>query len=194
MLENVSVIIPVAADEMAHKPLLNALEKMRAEVIVISEGTRARSLNLGAEKAQNTFLWFLHADSIVNEGVLLALQASLKEQPNSLHYFKLAYSEAGFSTLNAIGANLRCLLWGLPYGDQGLCISKDLFFEVGCYPENSDYGEDLLSVRKAKTLDLLLKCISTYLYTSARKYHQIGWLKLTLIRQLQVIKLIRKDI
>ena len=51
MLDNVSIIIPVALNETAHEILLKDLESCGAEIIVSSEGSRAASLNVGAEKA-----------------------------------------------------------------------------------------------------------------------------------------------
>lgn len=191
-LDRVSIIIPIAPLELAHERLLDDLKHLGTQIIVSSEGSRAKSLNAGAAKARNPFLWFLHADSRVSEENLVDLEQALARRSNALHYFDLAYEEGGLATLNAWGANIRSRLCGLPYGDQGFCISKTLFEKIGGYPEDVPYGEDLLFVRRAKKAGIRLGRIPSKLTTSARKYSQQGWLRLTLLRQWQMMKLMRQ--
>jgi len=193
-LDNVSIIIPIAPVEAAHETLLNDLKQTNAEIILSCEGSRAKSLNAGAVKAQRAFLWFLHADSQVNSHVITSLEQALKQRSNALHYFDLAYTEGGMARLNAAGANIRSRLFDLPYGDQGLCLSKTQFDKIGGYPEDAPYGEDALLVRKAKQSGVKLSRIPAKLYTSARKYKEMGWLKLTAYRQFQIFKLLRQKL
>jgi len=194
VLDRISIIIPLAPDEMAHERLLNDLKYLGTEIIVSSERSLAKSLNAGAEKARNPFLWFLHADSRVSAENLVDLEQALTRRSNALHYFDLTYEEGGLATLNACGANIRSRLFGLPYGDQGFCISKTLFEKIGGYPEDVPYGEDLLFVRLAKKSGIRLNRTPSKLKTSARKYQQHGWLKLTALRQWQMIKLMRQEL
>jgi hypothetical protein len=193
-LEQVSIIIPTASNETAHERLLEDLKHLGTEIIVSSEVSRAKSLNAGAAKASRPFLWFLHADSSVRAENLIDLEQALMWRSDTLHYFDLAYEEGGLTSLNAWGANIRSRLCGLPYGDQGFCISKTLFERLGGYPENTPYGEDLLFVRRAKKAGIRLERIPSKLTSSARKYHQQGWLKLTVLRQWQVLKLVMQKI
>lgn len=192
--QKVSIIIPVAPGETAHERLLGDLKNLDAEIIISSEGSRARSLNEGAAKASRTFLWFLHADSRVSADNIMALKQALSMRPNVLHYFDLAYQESGLPALNACGANMRSRVFDMPYGDQGFCISKTLFNKIDGYPENVSYGEDLLFVRLAKKTGIKLNRIPSKLTTSARKYQQQGWVKLTALRQWQMVKLMRRPI
>jgi len=194
VLDRVSIIIPLAPLEAAHERLLDDLKPLGTEIIVSSEGSRAKSLNAGAAKAQNPFLWFLHADSRVSAENIVDLEQALTRRSNALHYFDLAYEESGLAMLNACGANIRSRLFGLPYGDQGFCISKTLLDKIGGYPEHVPYGEDLLFVRLAKKSGIRLNRIPSKLKTSARKYHQHGWLKLTTLRQAQMMKLMRQKL
>lgn len=193
-LDRVSIIIPLAPGETAHEWLLDDLKHLGNEIIVSSEGSRAKSLNAGAAKASRPFLWFLHADSRVSAENLVDLEEALARRSNALHYFDLAYEEGGLATLNAWGANIRSRLCGLPYGDQGFCISKTLFEKIDGYPENAPYGEDLLFIRSAKRAGIRLNRIPSKLKTSARKYHQHGWLKLTVLRQWQMVKLMGQEL
>lgn len=50
------------------------------------------------------------------------------------------------SGLNAIGANVRSKVFGLPFGDQGFLIRKEVFTNLGGYPVDCYYGEDHLFV------------------------------------------------
>ena len=147
MLKDVSIIIPAAPHETAHEQLIKYLSDTRAEIIVSSEGTRAKSLNAGAAQADQNILWFLHADSRVHQENLMALEKSIMQYPDAIHYFDLGYSEGGLAALNAWGANIRSRLFGLPYGDQGFCMSKAVFQRLGGYPQNTPYGEDVLFIR-----------------------------------------------
>ncbi len=192
MLENVSIIIPVGPDEKAHEKILKDLEGCGAEIIISSEGSRAQSLNGGAAKAQREFLWFLHADSRVTQENIDILKRCLKREPTAAHYFFLSFG-FGLHAFNAWGANVRSVLLGLPYGDQGLCLSKENFKKLGGYPE-AVYGEDLLFVRKAREAGITLGVVPSKLRSSPRKYYEQGWLKLTIIRQWQFWKLMRQKI
>ncbi len=191
-LEQVSIIIPTAPDEPALETLLDNLQEVQTEIIVSPEGTRAKSLNAGAAKAQNELLWFLHADSRVTKENILALDKALQQKPDAMHYFNLAFDDKGLHGLNAWGANIRSSLLAMPYGDQGFCISKKLFDEVGGYPEDVPYGEDLLFVRRARNNGIRINRVPSKLTTSARKYREQGWLKLTLLRQWQLLMLLRQ--
>ena len=93
--------------------------------------------------------------------------------------------------LNAIGANVRSRLFGWPYGDQGFCMSKSTFDKIGPYPEDAIMGEDLLHIRIAKKRGVTLSRIPSKLQTSARKYIERGWLKLTILRLYHMIQLLR---
>lgn len=193
-LDPVSIIIPIAATETAHEKLLGDLKDLDSEIIVCSERSRARSLNAGAAKSGRPFLWFLHADSRVSAENLVDLTRALQTRPKDLHYFDLAFEEGGLPTLNAWGANIRSRLLDMPYGDQGFCISRTLYDSIGGYPEGVPYGEDLLFVRLARQAGIKLNRISPPLITSARKYHQRGWLKLTVSHQRQMLKLMKQKL
>ena len=74
--------------------------------------------------------------------------------------------------LVALWANLRSRL-GLPYGDQGLLISRDLYDIVGGY-RDIPLMEDVALVRALKDK---LRRIDATATTSAAKYQNQGWLK-----------------
>lgn len=182
--EQLSIIIPLREGDKADS-LLTQLEGCGAQVILSSEGSRAKSLNIGAAKAQHKFLWFLHADTVLPENAFEALQQSLHKNETALHYFRLAFANDGPRRidLNAKGANLRARLFGTPFGDQGLSIRKDLFFSTGGYPEDAQYGEDHLFVWLARRHGIALNEVPATLITSARRYREHGWVRTTLLYQ-----------
>lgn len=190
VLDHVTVIIPIAPGETAQQYLLDDLKHSNTEIKVLSEGSRAKSMNQGAAQSDHEFLWFLHADSRVSTENLTALEQALQAHPNAIHYFDLVFDGGGLVAINGAGANIRSRLFGLPYGDQGFCLSKSLFDEIGAYPEEVAYGEDLIFIRRAKQQAIQLNRIPSKLVTSSRKYQQQGWLKLTFIRWWHMFKLL----
>ncbi|MEB8433244.1 glycosyltransferase [Cocleimonas sp. KMM 6892] len=193
-LENFSIIIPSWNQETALNALLEKLENTGAEIIVSSEGSRAKSLNAGAKKATRKILWFVHADSQITKENIQSLIESLNQFPDALHYFKLQFAEGGLSAINAKGANLRSSLFDLPYGDQALCLSKQQFELIGAYPEDMPYGEDLLFVRLAKKQAIQLVEIPSFLISSARKYNSQGWVKTSITHWYIMFKLLLKKL
>ena len=190
-LAKLSIVIPVAADETEQLTLLSDLEscsELDAEIIPCTDTSRASTLNLGAAKASGEWLWFVHADSRINADNIKALEQSLKQSPSALHYFDLAF-DLKWLRFNATGANMRSRLFGLPFGDQGLCIKKSLFDTLDGYPEDCPYGEDLLFVWQARLAGIPLQRVPSKLLTSGRKYQQRGWLRLSLLYQWRWMKL-----
>jgi GT2 family glycosyltransferase len=143
---------------------------------------RARQMNHGAKLSTKPFLWFLHADSGISVDAVLALQRALDLHPHALHYFDLAFHDDGPSLvrLNAFGARVRSRCLGLPFGDQGLCISRDTFQRLGRFDETAAYGEDHLLVWAAHRHRVRLRRVEATITTSARKYRDDGWLATTL--------------
>jgi GT2 family glycosyltransferase len=181
---DISIVIPKASDEKALTNLLTDIDNLSlpVEVIISAEGSRAKSLNRGAARASNAYLWFLHADSRIDQNTAIALCQSIQQAPDALHYFDLAFLSDGpdLTRLNAWGANWRSHWLGVPFGDQGFCISKALFEKIGGYPEEVTYGEDHVFVWRSRQMGIPLKCTNALLYTSARKYRDRGWLNITL--------------
>ena len=176
---SLSIIIPLAPGDSAEK-LLKKLYLFGYNPIVTSYGNRAMSLNHGGRIADGKYLLFLHADSYLDDSLLMVLPKISEGDNDTLYYFKLRFDKEGLVSMNAMLTNLRCRLFNLPYGDQGFCISKRLFIESGGFREDVPYGEDMYLVLKLKSLGKSIKNIPIFLTTSSRKYDQKGWLKLTL--------------
>ncbi len=154
---------------------------------------RGRQLNAGAARARTHWLWFLHADSELDAGATTATAAWVADRERGLAYLDLAFQNDGpwLTRLNAFGANLRSRCFGLPYGDQGLCVSKPEFDRLGGFREDLDRGEDLDFVVRARSAGLKASRVRGMIRTSARRYRAQGWLRTTWRHQIQARRLIR---
>jgi hypothetical protein len=143
---------------------------------------RASQQNRGATAAGGEFLWFLHADSRLPPNALAVLGQRLSQDPAALWYFDLRFLPDGprLMWLNALGARFRSRLLGLPFGDQGLALSRRAFEQLGGFREDLPYGEDHMLVWAARRSGVRLRPVGCALSTSARKYQQRGWLGTTL--------------
>lgn len=149
---------------------------------LVGPSGRAMQQNHGANQAGGGFLWFLHADSRLPPNALAVLGQRLALDPAALWYFDLRFLPDGprLMWLNALGAQFRSRLLGLPFGDQGLALSRGAFERLGGFREDLPYGEDHLLVWAARRSGVRLRPVGCALYTSARKYQQRGWLGTTL--------------
>lgn len=155
---------------------------LRADVRQTREGRgRAGQMNAGARSALGERLWFLHADSRLAATTFPALLRSVREHPDGLLYADLVFARDAtpLTTLNQAGAWARSRLLGLPFGDQGFCLTKSAFESLGGYPEDAPYGEDHLLVWRARQSGRAVRPIRAPLLTSARKYRDRGWLNTT---------------
>ena len=203
-----SVIIPLAQDEQAWRHLLPDLAPLPDSEIIFAlpqdaepidlpairqvraGNGRAQQMNAAASIAQGNHLWFLHADSRLRPDTIPALLRRLSAYPDWLLYADLSFASdaSPLMRLNEIGVWLRSHIFGMPFGDQGLCIRKKTFFEIGGYPENVAYGEDHAFVWRARQRGIRLRCTGASLVTSARKYKECGWLRTTLTHVCMTVK------
>lgn len=148
---------------------------------IVSPPGRARQMNEGAAHAEGAFLWFLHADSQVSRAGIADLYAAIGAFPAALHFFDLAFARDRLSpvVLNEWGVRFRSHVLRLPFGDQGLCLHRELFDRLGPFDEQVAYGEDHLLVWNCHGQGVPLHPVGATLTTSPRKYHDRGWLTTT---------------
>lgn len=207
-LKNVSVVIPVGPHDNAWKELIEDLINLPLKTEILFVGShfapesvslisetlalgrsvrwitakqgRAEQMNAGAEKATGDFVWFLHSDSRFTLQTLMGLEVSLQKNPDLIHYFKLRFSGTSpLTRLNDLGVLIRSRYFKMPFGDQGLCMKKSVFRELGGFPLGTAYGEDHLLIWNAHQRGIALSEIQACLLTSPRKYEKGGWLKTT---------------
>ena len=193
-----SVIIPCYRDEDKLAYLLyqlHQLPKGPEEIIVVdgadsercreickqysahwltSEPCRGEQLRAGAALAKAEVLWFLHADSRLDDHSLAALKAACdKQDDNTLYYFNLAFYDGVLTRIHAWGANIRSRLLKAPYGDQGLLVRRSDYEAVGGYPDQPLMEDVALAQRLTGRLCRLDATVST----SAERYVAGGWVR-----------------
>ena len=208
-MTKISVIIPLAPKEIAWQLMLTDLGILPKEVEIIfvtsdpilpfhknilpnrivkwaqCDAGRAGNMNQGAKVADGEYLWFLHDDSKFKHNTISALFTAIEKHPNSLLFFDLAFfgGISSLMSLNAWGTRFRSNILNIPFGDQGFCLKKEIFNNLGGFLENIEYGEDHMLIWKAKKNGVPVQSVGAKLLTSARKYRKYGWLRTTLLHQ-----------
>ena len=148
------------------------LAREAGATVIETTPSRGHQLQIGCAQAQGDWLLVLHADSLLDEEWSVAIQAHLHS--SNAGYFKLKFEGGGvMASIVAGWANLRARLFGLPFGDQGMLISRHLYDEVGGYPD-FELMEDVVLVR---ALAGRLVRLDIGIVTSSQKYRQQGWFR-----------------
>lgn len=141
-------------------------------VVVTGAASRGGQLRRGAEVAQGDWLLFLHADTVLPKGWAKCVLVQLSTGRPA--HFQLAFDQRGFAPWVVAGwANLRSRIFKLPYGDQGLLISRAEYAAVGGY-EDIPLMED---VAMARVLRRRLSILAMSVSTSGTRYVRDGWLR-----------------
>ena len=154
-------------------------EEARARFLVAPRG-RAVQMNRGAAAAGGDVLLFLHADAVLGEGAHAAIEDVLTRPGVVGGSFRLRIeSPSLLLRLAARGSNFRAGALGLPYGDQGLFVTRDAFEAVSGFPD-VPFLEDVSMVRKLKKIGRLAR-LDVPVHTSARHWEERGVLGTALL-------------
>lgn len=141
--------------------------------ILMSKPGRGQQLALGAEQSNGRWLLFLHADTVLEAGWELAAEDFITAHPDAVAAFTFALDDASPAArrLEKIVA-WRSHILRLPYGDQGLLISRTTYAATGGFrslPIMEDV-ELIGRVPRRKIHMLPLRAV-----TSADRYRQGGY-------------------
>ena len=139
--------------------------------LVTSPKGRGGQLLAGARVAKGRWLLFIHADTTLSHNWVKVMGAHVNNQTKA-GYCNLAFDKTGFAPRFIAGAaNLRARLFGLPYGDQTLLISRHLYEKTGGYPD-MPLMEDVALARKLHGRLIPLPITAT---TQSERYIKDGW-------------------
>jgi len=146
--------------------------------VIAGERGRGQQLRAGAEAAKKPWLLFLHADTALEKGWAGEVQAFMKKGEDAAAAFRFRFADSGFKPrLLESAVALRCKLFALPYGDQGLLISRKLYNAVGGFApiplmEDVDFAH-----RLGRRRIVMLK---TAAVTSAERFRRDGYFRRSL--------------
>jgi len=144
--------------------------------LIHSDPGRGQQLAHGASMSKGPWMLFLHADSQLPPDWETDISRFITEDRNQglVGYFRLAFDQKSRGARRVARlANWRADVLGLPYGDQGLLIHRDLYEHVGGYRREQNLMEDVDLVQRIGPMRL--KRINLTLTTSASRYRSGGW-------------------
>ncbi len=197
---DLSVVIPTLNAGVRLKETIGALEEVRetmaVEIIVVdggsTDGTRERAaalgatvveaprgrgtqLSAGAREASGRWILFLHADTTLEPFWSTTVSSFMRARGNVLKaaYFTFALDDAsGAARRVEVLTNWRARKLGLPYGDQGLLMSRTMYDSLVGYLD-LPIMEDVDMVRRIGAKNLIeLPATAT---TSAERYRRDGY-------------------
>ena len=160
-------------------------KSLGAKVLETSPG-RAQQMNAGAEAAQGGILLFLHSDTHLAPGFAEHVREILKQPGVAAGAFQLSIDGKDFG-LRIIEwlVNFRSRVMQMPYGDQGIFLTANMFFSVGAFPPQP-IMEDFELMRRLKKRGRV-KILHLNANTSARRWERLGILKTSVMNQAIII-------
>ncbi len=144
-----------------------------ARVLACPRG-RGVQLHAGACAAGGDWLLFLHADTRLAPGWRAIIEAHARDFPHKAGVFRFRLDDTSWQArvLERLVA-LRVALLALPYGDQGLLISRSLYDSLGGYrPLPLMEDVDLIKRLGRRRLHVL----ASRAVTSAARWRADGWI------------------
>jgi rSAM/selenodomain-associated transferase 2 len=199
-LGGISIIVPALNEAAGIEAALVPLQPLRAaghEVMVVDGGSadgtdelaapladrviasdrgRARQMNAGAAVASGDVLLFLHADTVLPVDAERVVLDGLAETGRGWGRFDVRLS--GRHPLLRLGSrwiSSRSRLTGVATGDQAIFVRRQLFDEVGGFPD-IPLMEDVALTKALRRLGRPL-CIREPVVTSSRRWEERGILR-----------------
>jgi len=139
-------------------------------------------MNQGAAIATGEYLLFLHADALLTAAYIAHVAATLAKTEVVAGTFKFAIADdfPGRKLVERT-TNWRARSWQFPYGDQGLFLRRELFHQVGGFPE-MPIMEDYELVRRLRRRGRTVVASASAI-TSGRRWQSLGVLRTTLLNR-----------
>jgi len=206
--KRISVIIPALNEaDIIAESISNLQTSRKIEVIVVDGGSRdatveiagslgarvltaspskARQMNAGAAEAGGDVLLFLHADTRLPENFEDRILATVATNGFSAGAFSLGINAdaKGLRFIERV-ANWRARFFQMPYGDQALFVSRDLFHQIGGFPD-FPIMEDFELIRRLKRRGKIA-ILPESVKTSPRRWLNFGIFRTWLLNQIIIV-------
>jgi len=118
--------------------------------VITAPKNRGAQMNRGAKEAKHKILLFLHADAFIHFENLQHIVNAIKNKKYIGGCFKQVLDDpAILYRWIAWTGNIRAKVSKVFYGDQAIFVRKDIFQQLGGFPEVK-IGEDVLFTRKLR--------------------------------------------
>lgn len=175
--QNVEIIV---ADNCSTDRTREIAEKFGAKVVEVTEKNLSIVRNEGAKKAEGQILFFIDADSILENYYIEKMSKELSS--------KVVFSHGGICCYDSRTHNFLWIFnrWFKPHfytsGRNGACLWKETFWKIGGYDRSynplNGYREDLdLGLRTMKKFGIssIKYCPSVLIGSSARREKIFGY-------------------
>lgn len=185
-----SVLMPVLGEAGRVGPLVTRLRELGAAEVVVADGGsvdatvaeaaaagarvvstaagRGRQIAAAAATAEGKAYWILHADATVHTAPWAAMEAILARGNAGAFRLRIEHADPRLRLIE-LGTAIRCGLTGIPYGDQGLFLSRTLWEAVGGVPD-WPLMEDIEIARRIRTAGRRIELLPYELGTDARRW------------------------
>ncbi len=199
VLRSVCAVIPTL-NSQTHLPILLDQLSGRTGRIVVSDGGssdqtlkkaaaynvrfvrgfkgRGSQLARGAKWADDTqWYLFIHCDSRLPENWMTLVGEHIERIPQKAAYFQFgADTHIWQGRMMEFVVGLRNIFWHLPYGDQALLISKEMYDALGGYNDLPLFEDvDLIDRFKARFGSRRLRRLGAQIQTDVSAYKRDGF-------------------
>lgn len=142
-----------------------------ADVVLFAQEGRAQQMNAGAALATGDVLLFLHADTLLPDGVLTLVRRAITKNRWGFFPVRISGQPRALAIVAAM-MNIRSRLSGIGTGDQAIFVTTHDFKAIGGFP-NQRLMEDVELCKRLKRIGA--PAIATEpVVTSGRRWETCG--------------------
>jgi rSAM/selenodomain-associated transferase 2 len=169
----------VIVDGGSDDETLKIADASGATIVRCAEPGRGTQMRTGAEAAKCDWFLFLHADTVLEPGwqsevATFVERIETGRRDEAAAAFQFALDDTGFlPRFIESGVKMRCTLFRLPYGDQGLLIPRRLYERIGGFKPITLMEDVDIIHRLGRSRTIILRSRAV---TSAVRFHREGYM------------------